>query len=245
MTQRDSTLRFTGAAQSYREYRPGYPSDVFGVLFAGMGDVAELAVADIGAGTGISAQLLAARVARVYAVEPNAAMRAQADPLPNVMWSGGAAETTGLEDKSVDLALAFQAFHWFDASSAYAEFERIARKRIGLVQYERDERDAFTHAYGEIVRRYATDDTEALRAQTLDRFSGLAGVSLRRQAVPSAQPLTEDGLIGRASSASYLPRTGAQADELRSELRALFRAHGRHDSVTMHVHVHVLFADIA
>lgn len=245
MTQRDATVRFTGAAQAYREHRPGYPPGVFELLFADVGDPAQLAVADIGAGTGISTHLLAQRAARVYAVEPNEAMRAQAEALPNVTWSGGTAEATGLESKSVDLALAFQAFHWFDAARAYAEFERIARKRIGLVQYERDEGDAFTNAYGDIVRRYSTDDTETLRAETLERFSEPAGAALQRHAVPSAQPLNEDGLLGRAASASYLPRTDAKADELRSELRTLFRAHERDGFVTLHMHVHVLFADIA
>ncbi len=244
MSQRHPKTRFTDAAHAYRAHRPGYPPGVFDALFEGLGDASQLLVADIGAGTGISSALLAERVAKVYAVEPNETMRAQAEPLRNVVWSNGTAEHTGLARKSVDLALAFQAFHWFDVGAAFEEFARIARRRIGMVQYERDERHSFTHAYGDIVRKYATDDTEDLRARTLERFATLAGAHLRRTDVPSEQALNVDGLIGRAASASYLPRSGARADALYDELRDLYARFELNGTVALVMQVHVLCADL-
>src|SRR5205823_11444548 len=119
-----------------------------------------LAIADIGAGTGIAARLLAERGATVFAVEPNRSMAEQAEPDPRIEWIDGTGEDTRLPSKSVDVAAAFQAFHWFEPPAAIAEFTRISRRRIALVQYERDENHAFAAAYGELVRRFATEDIE-------------------------------------------------------------------------------------
>jgi ubiquinone/menaquinone biosynthesis C-methylase UbiE len=236
----DPTTRFGDRAQAYVAHRPSYPQAVFAALLDGLGAPRELDVADVGAGTGISAALLAARVRRVVAIEPNAAMRALAPALENVEWRDATAERTGLADKSVDVAAAFQAFHWFDPEQALREFARIARERIGIVQYERDERDAFTRAYGDAIRPFMTDDTEAIRLHAMEAFAQRAGASLRRSVVPSSQSLTEEGLLGRAASASYLPQTGANADRLRERLRELFRDYRRDGSVEMKLCVFVL-----
>jgi ubiquinone/menaquinone biosynthesis C-methylase UbiE len=217
---------------------------VFDVMFQGFDDPATLSVADIGAGTGISTALLAQRVAAVHAVEPNAAMRSHAEHLPNVSWHDATAEQTGLLDACVDIAAAFQAFHWFDARRAFAEFSRIARRRIALVQYERDEHSAFAKAYGEIVRRYATDDTEALRLRALERFAQLAGRRLRRVDVPFAQTLTLASLLGRLNSSSYLPSAGPEAAALRREIEELFAKTERGGSVHLAMHIYVLTAEL-
>ena len=68
-----------------------------------------------------------------------------------------------------------QAFHWFATMERCASSGAIARRRAVLLQYERDERDPFTKAYGDVVRAYATDDTEALRARALQRFRRVSG----------------------------------------------------------------------
>jgi len=244
VSSRASTTRFTDRADSYKKHRPGYPPKVFEVMFHGLDDPATLSVADIGAGTGISTALLAQRVAVVHAVEPNAAMRSHAVQLPNVSWHNTTAEETGLPDACVDVAAAFQAFHWFDAPRAFAEFCRIARRRIALVQYERDERSAFSKAYGDIVRRYATDDTEALRLRALERFSQLAGERLQRTNVPFAQTLTLASLLGRVNSSSYLPSAGPAAAALLREIHDVFATAQRDGSVEMAMHVHILIAQV-
>ncbi len=238
------TTRFSDRAEAYSRHRPGYPPEALDAIFESLDDPAQLLVADIGAGTGISTALLAERVARVIAVEPNAQMRERAVPLANVEWRDGTAEHTGLPDGCVDVAAAFQAFHWFDAQAAFNEFMRIARRRIALVQYERDESQAFSAAYGAIVRRFATDDTEALRMRALDRFTQLAGGRLRRAQVPFLQMLTAEGILGRTASSSYLPHTGPEAKPLREEVRALFDRFQREGHVEMAMAVNVLSADV-
>ncbi len=230
------TERFSQRAQDYVAARPSYPDGALDALFGGLGDPRDLTVADLGAGTGISSRLLAARGAQVIAVEPNAKMREAAQPHPNVTWCAGTAEATGLDEASVDLVTVFQAFHWFDHADALREMLRILRPggRGAVVYNERDEADPFTAAYGELVRRYALDETEERRAHALDVFARFRGWHrIRRSEVPNEQFLDVEGVVARARSSSYLPQTGAVADELHAALRALAAAYLVDGRVTM------------
>lgn len=245
MTERRATTRFSDRAGAYEAHRPSYPKAAIDALLRGLGPEEEIIVADVGAGTGISANLLAQRVGSVVAIEPNSFMRERAEQRPNVRWEEGTAEHLPLPDKSVDVAAAFQAFHWFDPGRAFGEFARVARRRVALLQYERDESQPFSAAYAAIVRRHALDDTEALRLRTLETFSDLAGSGLRRAVVPFKQRLTDEGLIGRVDSSSYLPHEGDAAQTLRAEMRALFERFQRAGLVEMAMNVYVLAADVA
>src|SRR2546422_6524846 len=97
------TGRFTDRAEDYARCRPTYPPAAIDCVLRGLGDPAGIVAADVGAGTGISARLLADRGIRVFAVEPNAAMREAAVPHQSVAWREGTAESTGLAPESVDL----------------------------------------------------------------------------------------------------------------------------------------------
>jgi len=239
----NSTSRFGPKAKAYAAFRPSYPRGAIDAVLEGLGPVSALTIADIGAGTGISARLFAERGASVIAVEPNAQMRSAAEPHPRVQWRDGTGERTGLPDSSVDLAVACQAFHWFATPAALAELARIARRRAAILQYERDERDAFTAAYGEIVRAYATDDTEALRAAALEVFARFPGARVHRSEHPSVQRLDRESLLGRASSASYLPASGPAAARLRADLRALFDRFERDGNVALAMVTYAIVAD--
>jgi SAM-dependent methyltransferase len=244
VTSRNPTTRFSDRAGAYSSHRPSYPAAAIDALLRGLGEPSELVVADIGAGTGISTRVLAERCAQVFAVEPNAQMREKMELLPNVALQDGTAEHTGLPEKSVDVAAAFQAFHWFDAVDAFRELRRIARRRIGMLQYERNEQQPFSAAYAAAIRPFMLDDTEALRMRTLETFRTLAGSALREAQVPFSQELTLDGVLGRARSSSYLPHEGEAADALYAQLRDLFNRFERRGAVEMAMTVYVLAADI-
>lgn len=240
----EPTGRFSQRAGAYGRHRPGYPEAVFDFLLAGLGAPLELVVADVGAGTGLATRRLAACVARVFAIEPNAAMRAQAEPSRNVAWLDGTAERTGLPDRAVDVAAAFQAFHWFEADRAFPEFLRIARRRIALVQYERDETQRFARAYGDLIRPYRLDGTEARRLRALEAFATHAGGGLRRAVLPFGQALTLQDLLGLLESSSYLPHEGEPARRLRQEAALLFEAFAQDGQVEMARSAFVLVKDL-
>jgi SAM-dependent methyltransferase len=222
-----STERFSNRASAYASNRPGYPPEAIEAILAGHPDPSALTVADIGAGTGISSRLFAQRGALVVAVEPNAKMREAAEAHERVRWHDGTATSTGLDDKSVDIAVACQAFHWFAHDEAMAEFRRIARSHAAILQYERDERDPFTKAYGDIMRAYATDDTEILRLKALDIFERFPNARVERTHAYLVQRVDEAGFLGRAASSSYAPNEGEQAEAFREELRAVFARYQR------------------
>ena len=242
--ERRSTERFASRAGAYAAFRPSYPGEAVDAALAGLGEPGRLVVADLGAGTGISSRLFAERGARVIALEPNAAMRAAATPHPRIEWRAGTAEETHLPDQSVDLVTACQAFHWFATPRALAEFARIARRRAAILQYERDERDDFTKAYGDVVRAHARDDTEALRRAALDVFAGFPGARVARAEFASKQRLDLAGLLGRASSASYLPDGGPELARLQADLRTAFERHQRGGFVDLATVTFALVADL-
>ncbi len=241
--QLESTQRFGDRAAAYAAFRPGYPEEAIDALLEGLGDPSSLVVADVGAGTGISARIIASRGPQVIAVEPNADMREAAADHPRVEWQDGTAEHTGLADASVDLAVACQAFHWFANPFAMSEFRRIARRRAAMLQYERDERDPFTKSYGNVVRAHARDDTEALRMQALATFAHFPKARVTRHAFTSVQELDLDGVIGRAASSSYLPNSGPESVSLRRDLRTVFEQHERAGKVELAMVTFVLVAD--
>ncbi|HEV2261584.1 MAG TPA: class I SAM-dependent methyltransferase [Candidatus Rubrimentiphilum sp.] len=237
------TERFSSRAEAYAANRPSYPSAAIDALLHELPPVQNLWIADAGAGTAIASRLLAERGAHVYAVEPNARMRAQAQAHPLITWIDGTAEETRLAEGAVDIAAAFQAFHWFDPERAIAEFRRISRRRIALLQYERNERDSFTAAYAALVRRYAIDDTENRRLQALENFARLTAPTCHRYEFFYAQEMMLDQMLGRLASSSYLPQEGEAAVELRSEATTIFHRFAGKSRVSMAMICYVLIAD--
>ena len=74
----DNTQRFTGRAEDYDRYRQRYPTDeILSRLREWCGLTPDWLVADIGAGTGMVAEVFLVNGNRVFAVEPNPDMRDQ------------------------------------------------------------------------------------------------------------------------------------------------------------------------
>ena len=233
-----SIERFTTRAAAYAASRPSYPSASIDALFAGLGDPETLAVADLGAGTGISSRPIAERGARVYAIEPNAAMRAAATAAPRIEWIDGTAERTTLAAASIDIVAAFQAWHWVEREAALREARRIARPggRLVIAYNERDEAYPFTAGYGDVVRRYATDTTERRRAEALAGALRIEPARTTRHEARHCERLARAVLHGRANSSSYLPERGsAAAAAMHAEIDALVDRFERNGTVEMHL----------
>ncbi len=231
MIMPDTVSRFSNRVANYIKYRPGYPSEMFGVFRDEMNWTADSVVADIGSGPGISSIPFLDRGNTVYGVEPNENMRAAAEELMSgyakFFSVNGTAENTALPDDSVDLVIAAQAFHWFDPRKVPQEFERIARPggSLALIWNERLlDADPFHVEYEAFLKHYASD-YDAVRHDRLDAgiLSEFFGKPFSRATFQNAQVFDLQGLRGRALSSSYMP---SEDDEripaLDSDLKSLF-----------------------
>ena len=123
---------FTGLADKYSRYRPGYSESVLTAVLALVGKPAGLIdVVDVGAGTGIWTAMLASRGCRsLTAVEPNEDMRRAGIEFTSnmsVQWRAGSGEQTGLDAGTADLLTMASSFHWVDFERGTQEFARVLR----------------------------------------------------------------------------------------------------------------------
>ncbi len=239
----DPTRRFTGLADAYARFRPTYPAAAVDYILARCGLAPGSVLVDVGCGTGISSRLFASRGLRVLGIEPNADMREEArrEPPPPggrvPEYRDGRAEATGLDAGSADAVLAAQAFHWFDPAATLPEFVRILRPRgwVVLLWNTRDERDPFTAEYGRLV--WSLTDRAGTKEIREDSTVAVYDSPLLEAAEPAffanEQLLNEDGLLGRAFSASYAPKDPGRRQAYGAALRDLFRANAREGRVAL------------
>ncbi len=165
--------RFSDRVEDYVKYRPSYPAAAIDQILENF--TLPITAADIGAGTGISSRLLAARDVKVIAIEPNAEMRNAGirDNISSVEWKDGTAENTNLPEASVDLVTCFQAFHWFTPEPTLAEFRRILKPKgkLAVVWNFRDENDEFTAEYSRIVRDASNHHPAESKMRSTETFN--------------------------------------------------------------------------
>jgi SAM-dependent methyltransferase len=247
------TERFSGLAENYRRYRPGYPTAAIDLLAAQCGLRPGAVVADVGSGTGILTNRLLERGALVSAVEPNDAMRAAAEERlgqhPRFRSVAATAEATTLADESVDLWVAAQAFHWFDAARARLEALRLLRRGgfAALLWNERPpEPGAFLTEYEKLLHRHAAEYA-AIVAQRVDELhmQEFLGGAMQVARFPNEQSLDYAGLEGRLLSSSYAPGPGhPQHEPMLEGLRTLFERHQRAGKIVFPYETRVYFAQL-
>ena len=124
-----TTSRFADRVDNYIKYRPHYPQEVYDFLLVEKIIQPDFVIADVGSGTGISAESLLKMNFKVNGIEPNKEMREAAERLlqqyPNFKSVNATAESTTLPDASVNTIIVGQAFHWFDRTKTKKEFKRI------------------------------------------------------------------------------------------------------------------------
>jgi SAM-dependent methyltransferase len=238
------TDRFTGRVESYRRFRPRYPTAVIDWLRSECALSPHSAVADIAAGTGILTQLLLDAGFSVTAVEPNEEMRAACTALhqqfPNLQIVPGTAEDTGLPSASFHLITVAQAMHWFDLEKARAEFARILRPGgfcAVLYNNRRLTGDPFHDGYERLLLEFGVD-YGAVKQQHVGRkrlAAFFAPSAITCATIPNPQPLTLEELQGRVLSSSYAPQPGhPRFEAMRSAIEELFARTQSAGAVTMH-----------
>jgi len=250
----DSTRRFSSRVDNYVKYRPSYPPEVVGLLAAECGLTPGALVADIGAGTGLLAELLLKNGNRVFGVEPNREMRAAGERVladyPLYTSIDGTAEATTLHDRSVDIITAGQAFHWFDREKARVEFTRILRLGgwVALVWNERRiDSTPFLAAYEQLLRTYSSE-YELLNHRHVDQQMIAAffkAGTFRSQTFENRQIFDFAGVKGRLLSSSYSPEPGQPTHQpMLDELAAMFRAHQVDGSVAFEYDTSVYYGQL-
>lgn len=238
----NAKVRFSNRVADYVRYRPSYPAEVVELLKQNAGLQESAKVADIGSGTGIFSKLLLDAGTEVFAVEPNDDMRSAAETMlggSSCFHSIGApAEATGLNEQSVDLIVAAQAFHWFDRQRVRAEFTRLLKPggSIALIwNVRRTDSTAFLRDYETLLLTFAPDYAqvrhENVDADALAQF--FVDGRFERHVFPNEQRFDFAGLRGRLLSCSYAPSEGQPLHEpMIAELRRLYDAHACDGVVT-------------
>jgi SAM-dependent methyltransferase len=251
----DSTLRFSDRVEAYLAGRPRYPSELITYLEATGALPHGGLVADVGVGTGLSADPFLAAGHRVIGVEPNAPMRAAGleylARYPHYEARDGTAEATGLQSNSVDLVIAGQAFHWFDPGRFRTESLRVLRPGgwAALIWNDRDLTgtpflagyEALLIEYGNDYRaiRYKHQGTDAIPVY----FGGSAPAAREFRHQRNMDWAMVSALAG---SASYLPAPGQPRHAaLLAALHALFDANASNGTIEMRYTCRVHAAPLA
>ena len=208
-----SVERFSSRVANYVRYRPGYPKEILDLLRKECGLTSDSLIADIGSGTGKSAEIFLENGNVVIGVEPNAGMRAAAESIHadrnNFKSVEGTAEATNLTTSSIHFVVASQAFHWFDPIKSRAEFERILNTDgwVVLIWNERQvDTTPFLRAYEQLLLTLGTDYQVVRQENATAAIETLFSPKQPRLAVfPNAQEFDFESLKGRTMSASYTP----------------------------------------
>lgn len=239
---KDSKQRFSDRVENYIRYRPDYPPEI--VLDLEDKDYLqkEAVIADIGSGTGKSTELFLARGYTCIGVEPNRAMREAAEGLLRAYEAfqsvNGSAESTGLEDESINFISAGQAFHWFDRIATKIEFKRILRPDgyVALIWNERHHKGSeFQSGYEALLKEYCNDyekvDYKNVDDEAIRTFYAPSKYSLLEYS--NSQKFDLNGLRGRLLSSSYCPLPDEfNYDPLMKELEDLFTSNQADGTIT-------------
>ncbi|MBV7335771.1 class I SAM-dependent methyltransferase [Chloroflexi bacterium TSY] len=242
--EEDSTQRFSNRVENYVKYRPRYPQAIVDFLRTELDLMPNAHIADIGSGTGFLSQLFLDSGYRVYGIEPNKEMRQAGESLLEQYQGftsvGGTAEATTLDDSSIDMIVAGQAFHWFDPVPTRQEFVRILNPQgyVALVWNSRWlERSELMERYEELVHAYAANYGGVSERNFHDDIitNFFAPNQVTKQSFENQQHLEWTGLKGRLLSSSYSPTTGQPGyDEMIDGLRTLFDQHQQDGQVTIY-----------
>src|SRR5271165_2171969 len=250
------TARFSDRVGNYALYRPGYSSEVLGLLRVECGLRPRHIVADVASGTGMFTRLLLENGNSVFAVEPNAEMRGtgihQLEAFPStgrVVWVAGTAEDTTLRAASVDFVTAAQAAHWFDLARARAEFVRILKPAgwCVLIWNERcTDTTPFLRDYEQLLLTYGTDYKEVRHERTTAVIHEFFKPAQCQEKVFSLrQQLDYEGAAGRLLSSSYVPLAGHRSHApMMQELERIFGAYASNGMVEFEYNTRVYYGHL-
>jgi len=252
----EPTTRFTDKAKYYHSGRPGYPKEVLTIIknITNISPDPTSIIADIGSGTGKLSEIFLKYGVTVVGVEPNKAMREIAESrmkgYKNFISIDGTAESTGIEDHSVDLITVGQSFHWFNLPKTRKEFQRILKpdRYVVIVWNNRNaEISQFFREYKTLLTDFGTDYHEVTKAKiSKEDFSDFFGSdNYERFLRPNKQWMDYEGLRLRLLSTSYIPPEESDSyPAMIQRLKELFKKHQINKSVSLDYETEILIGKI-
>lgn len=226
----DPKERFTETVGNYAKHRPTYPASMVEWILSRLARAPQRVV-DLACGTGILAEVARKSGLDPLGIEPNEAMVLEASQAAGA-WARGAAEHLPLRDRSVDLVLCGQAFHWFDLDLALAELDRVLASggRVAACWNLRDNDRGIGAAYHQAMIHHSSEYSGEHRY-----FDTLADALSDREfetwSVPSDQVVSLETLLGRARSASYVAHGVSDLAALDADLTNAFHEYATDDVV--------------
>ena len=121
---------FTSQADTYKNFRPTYPTG----LFDWLRDIATGGtVWGVGCGSGQASAALSRVFKKVIATDTSQPQLAQAPSISTVDYRCESASASSIESTTIGLTLVAQALHWFDLEAFYTEVKRVSLPGAPLV----------------------------------------------------------------------------------------------------------------
>lgn len=236
--------RFSDRVENYIKFRPHYPQGVVDVLLEKNHFSANTTIADIGSGTGISAELFLKNNFKVIGIEPNDAMREAAEDIlkdyKNFTSVNANDVNTTLENNFVDGIIVAQAFHWFDKEKFKVECKRILKQntQVALIWNDRKtEGNDFLKLYEEFLHMFATDYVQVnhKNIQSTEVFDAFFGKgNYQEYTLDNYQDVDLFGLRGRVLSSSYMPNADSKEYEyMMYVLRKIYQRYQENNKVRL------------
>ena len=223
----DRARSFGSVAEAYDRGRPTYPAEAVAWLAGGEAKV----VLELAAGTGKLTRGLVDQGHAVFATEPDEAMlEVLRQRVPEVSAKVATAEDIPANDRSVDVVVVAQAFHWFDHEAALPEIARVLKPggHVALVWNSRDERIPWVRRMGDLLGRQDLDTSSAEQLVHSDLFGFMEEASFKHW-----QEVNRETILDMARSRSSFAMmdeaaAGAPPGRRARLLRRLRPGHGRH-----------------
>lgn len=231
--------KFTGKADFYNKYRPSYPDSLIDWLYE---KTNADTVADIGAGTGKFTACLLKKLWKITAVEPNPDMSEKLGRLKGITVINASAENTAIEQGSIALVTAAQAFHWFDEELFKKECKRILKPdgKLAVIYNERNYTGCgISKLRDEICQKYCgafhSGHVGKRSSEEGDRF--LKNEYFSETELFTAEnniEMDESAFIGDTLSRSYaISEADAGYSDFLRELKSAFEKFGQNGKVTI------------
>ncbi|MDE6590444.1 MAG: methyltransferase domain-containing protein [Oscillospiraceae bacterium] len=223
---------YTNLAEAYL-HRPEYAPDAITKMLSRAGVRPGDAACDVGAGAAHLTLELAKFGLRIWAVEPNDAMRAngikRTQGYPNVRWFEGVGEDTGMEDRKFDLVTFGSSFNVCARRQALAETSRILKPKgwFACMWNHRDLDDPLQKQIEDVIKANIADYSYGTRREDQTKIiegSGLFGPVEFISGQIKHRMLAADFIEGWKSHGTVYRQSPKVFEKIVSEIRQVVEA---------------------